>query len=326
MPSAANLFRDVSRAGPHAQITLAQNKRYAIRRLSELTPAGLAHAISSVELSQKTSEGDQASLYLFLGSSSKVNNWDYQHSIPYAMLNARSPIPFVQDFHGDFLRLTLPSSSGSFTIDDLRTRQFNDKTSSVMLVDRWKNGKPEKTISARSTFTLGWNGFFLAAIPIIQFIVGGVAISRIQDPLFTWAAFPTSPNLTDSDIYLVASQWFVFHASGIGMNVWLQLYLRFSVSSGRLVINVVDMDRYVWPGTGQGQMYQALDGNKGSIISGLQTASTALLQTDPLHIACDDVYLLPGTQPDSKATVNESSLGDALDDVTIVLENPRLPF
>jgi hypothetical protein len=37
----------------------------------------------------------------------------------------------------------------------------------------------------------------------------------------------------------------------------------------------------------------------------------------------DEVYLVPGTRPVEAATELETELGDALDDVTIVLVNPR---
>ena len=213
MPSTADLFRDVFRSGPRTQLSLAQDKRYANLRFFDLSPASLVLAISSLDLSQQTTEGDQASLYLFLGSS-PVSNSDFRRSVPHLLLNMRASVPFMQDFHGEFLRLTLPSGNGSFTVDDLRTRQFNDKTTSVMLVDRWKHGKEEKTISARSTLTLPWVGFMNVAIMGIQAAVKGVAISAVQDPLFTWAAFPRSATLTDSDVYMVVSQWLLFHASG----------------------------------------------------------------------------------------------------------------
>ena len=57
-------------------------------------------------------------------------------------------------------------------------------------------------------------------------------------------------------------------------------------------------------------------------MSALQTVSTLVLG-NVTGTVCDDVYLLPGTQPNTKATTNATAKGSALDDVTIVLENPR---
>jgi hypothetical protein len=153
---------------------------------------------------------------------------------------------------------------------------------------------------------------------------GGVAISRIHDPVFSWFAFPP-PNqpLPTNYTYMLVSQWFVFHAWGIGVNAWMMFYVRVGRDgNGKVELNVVDLDFYVWPGTGQAQMITALAGAKNGIMSALQGVSTLILGNVSGTI-CDDVYLLPGTQPNVPAKANASAQGSALNDVTIVLENPR---
>ena len=169
------------------------------------------------------------------------------------------------DFHGEFLRVTLPpGGAGASSVDDLATAAFDDKTNSLLLVDRWRNGATEETVSAANTFTAGWDAAFLGLIPLLQLLLGGgVAISRVQDPVFSWIAFPPSsdPTLATNYTYMLASQWFVFHASGIGVNAWLMFYFRLGRdANGKVELDVVDMDYYVWPGTGQGQMQTALSG------------------------------------------------------------------
>lgn len=315
--TSAAVFRDTSRSGTTLSLALPAGQRYEKRRLLDLMPS-LVHTIRSVELRAGEAE---ASLYLFAGNS-QVPNGDWRRFIPYSVLQSYATVPFMSDFHGDFLRLTVPGGGPPFVVDDLTTLSFQGRTTSLMLVNRWMTGKQERTISARSTFTAPWDlTLSLAIYPIQVALGGGVAISRIQDPVFTWLAFPTRPGLVNTDCYMVVSQWFVFNAWGIGINVWLLFYLHFSVDNNRLALDIVDMDRYVWPGTGQGQVMQAIDGNKGMIISALQGLSTLAFQN--ITTGCDDVYLLPGTQPHLQATGDESEADDALNDVSIVLENPR---
>jgi hypothetical protein len=325
VPSTATVFHDSSERGNHVTLTLADNERYALKHLSELSPSALAFAISSVSLSRKGSNGEELSLYLFTGNT-QIPPWDNRRMIPYVLLNLRAAMPFIEDFHGDFLRLTLPGGhSGAFNVDDLTIAAFNDKTTSLMLVNRFRNGKREKTVSARATFTAPWDAAFMGLIPVMQLLLGGgVGISRVQDPVFSWLAFPAaSQSLPTNFTYMTVSQWFTFNSWGIGVNAWLMFYLRLALdSSGKVEVNVVDMDRYVWPGTGQGEMYQAIDGAKGGIISALQSVSSLILGL-VTGTTCDDIYLLPGTQPNSIAAGNASAHGNALDDVTIVLENPR---
>lgn len=335
MSVSAKVFHDTSLGGRSASLSLTGSQRYDLKRLVDLSPSGLVHAIRSAELGHgflHSSGSAESSLYLFSGLS-PVASSDYRRSIPYAMLNTRATVPFMQDFHGEFLRLTIPASGGpgkaghfatSLVVNDLQTHLFAGRATSVMLANRWIDGKTEKTVSATNTFSAGWDVGLSLAILVIQVLLGGgVAIAKIGDPVFTWTAFPTnSPNLPDNYSYLAISQQLVFNASGFGVNVWLIFYCRLSVNgTGQVVLDFVDMDRYVWPGTGQGEVYQAIDGAKGGIMSALQTVSTLVLGlTDTF---CDDVYLLPGTQPDTPAITNASALGDALNDVTIVLENPR---
>src|SRR5438874_266672 len=128
----AKVFRDTSRRGVSASLSLAADQRYDVKRfLDDLAPSGLAHAISSVELSHGGSDGGaESSLYLFAGNS-QVQSADYRRSIPYSVLNMRTRMPYIQDFHGAFLRLTLPSGSTPFIVDDLRAHSFNDKTTSL---------------------------------------------------------------------------------------------------------------------------------------------------------------------------------------------------
>jgi hypothetical protein len=323
MPGVAHVFRDPARQGTHTHITVADDERYVLKRYSDLAPnPSFAHAISSVDLLRKGADAEETSLYLFTGSSS-IPASDNRRMIPYCLLNGRAEVPFVQDFHGDFLRLTLPAGpGGTMVVNDLTTHAFNDKAMSMMLVNRWRHGRQEQTISARNTFTAGWNFAFMGLIPIVQLLLGGgVAISRIQDPVFSWLPFPPpSQSLATNYAYMAVSQWFVFHASGFGMNAWLLFYLRLGRdTAGQLELNVVDMDRYVWPGTGQGELYTALDGAKGGIISALQDVGTLIIGTLS-HTPCSDVYLLPGTQPNVRATAQASAHGNALEDVTIVLE------
>ena len=66
----------------------------------------------------------------------------------------------------------------------------------------------------------------------------------------------------------------------------------------------------------------ALAGAKNGIMSALQAVSTLVLG-NVKGTVCNDVYLLPGTQPNTRATANASAQGSALNDVTIILENPR---
>jgi hypothetical protein len=221
----------------------------------------------------------ESSLYLFTGQT-LTGFGDYRRLIPQTLLNQRVQAPFV-DFHGDFLRITLaPGAAGTSSIADLATAAFNDKATSLMLVDRWKNGANETTVSAANTFTAGWDLAFLAVIPAAQLLLGGgVAISRVQDPVFSWLAFPP-PNqmLPTNYTYMVASQWFVFNAWGIGVNAWLMFYFRLGRDgNGKVELNVVDMDYYVWSGTGQGQMQTALSGAKNGIMSALQAVSSLVL-------------------------------------------------
>jgi len=242
------------------------------------------------------------------------------------MLNARAPLPFIQDFHGDFLRMTHAEGRGRVAaqeISDLAQRSFDNRTTSVMLVNRFRGGKPETTVSASDTFTASWRLVLAALIPAVQFAMGGgVAIFQMEDPVFTWVAFPpNTPNVPDNYVYMVLSQWFVFHTSGIGINAWLMMYLRLSRDSGgKLEINVVELDRYVWPGTGQGQVSAAIDGAKASIMSAFSNVAGIFLGS-LTQVHCDDVYLLPGKQPNDPATRDGVVLQDALSDVTIVLEN-----
>lgn len=332
MVSTATLFHDLSKAGISTTLALGSSEtdnRYELRRFTELSQPGLAFSISCATLSRGRVVGDstEASLYLFGGNSVTIPYTDLRRSIPNVMLNMRAPLPFIQDFHGDFLRMTLhPHARGQDAtqeINDLGLHQFNDRTTSAMLVNRFRGGKPETTISASDTFTLGWKAVLSLIIPITQVALGGgVAIFQIQDPVFTWVAFPpATPNVPNNYVYMVLSQWFVFHASGIGVNVWLMVYLRLARdNSGKLAVNVVELDRYVWPGTGQGQMYTAIDGAKASIMSGLSNAA-GLILGDLAQVHCDDVYLLPGKQPNAPATQDGIVLQDAMSDVTIVLEN-----
>jgi hypothetical protein len=318
--SSAKVFRDTSRRGVNLTLSLGAGKRYETRRLLDLLPLGLLHAISSLQLAGGSGAAE-SSLYLFAGNSS-IPNWDYRRLIPYALLNQYATVPFMMDFHGDFLRVAVPGTSTPLVVDDLRAFMFQGRTTSLMLVDRWKTGKQEQTISATNTFTFLWDvALSLAIYPIQVVLGGGVAISRNYDPVFTWLAFPSRPGLVSTDTYMVLSQWFTFNASGIGVNVWLLFYLNFNVSNNRLGLDIVDMDSYVWPGTGQGQVMAALAGAKGGILSALQGVSTLFLQNIPT--GCDDVYLLPGKQPHLPATQDAFERDDALNDVTIVLENPR---
>jgi hypothetical protein len=324
----AEAFRDPSLAGTSTRLTLPSatgDKRYDLKRYADISSAGLFHAISSVRISRSGSDCER-SLYLFGGSSTTIPNTDLRRHVPYMMLNLRAPLPYIQDFHGDFLRVTLRAggTSGETVVNDLASHSFGDRTTSVMLVDRWRDGKPETTISASDTFTFGWKTALAGVIPVIQFALGGgVAIAQIGDPVFTWVAFPpATPNVPNNFTYLILSQWFVFHAWGIGVNAWLMLYLRLSrdEGSGKLQLNIVDLDRYVWPGTGQGQMMSAIDSAKAGIMSGLSNA-VGLILGNLAQVRCDDVYLLPGKQPNTKAALDGIVLQDAMSDVTIVLEN-----
>ncbi len=328
MPAVATVFLDPSDAGTSTTLSLPSTPgadRYAWKRFTELSPSGLAFSISSARLSRNRPSDAESSLYLFGGSSPAILNTDLRQNIPYALLNTHAPFPFIQDFHGEFLRISLHPGTrrAEEDIPDLSLHSFNNRTTSMMLVDRWKDGKPETTISASDTFTLGWKAALSVILPVAQLLLGGgVAIMQIQDPVFTWVAHPTNtPNVPNNFIYLVLSQWFTFHASGIGVNAWLMFYLRLSRdSAGKLEVNVVEMDHFVWPGTGQGQMNNALDGAKGGIMSALSGSSTLILGS-LAQVHCDDVYLLPGKQPNTKATQNGIVRQDAMSDVTIVLEN-----
>jgi hypothetical protein len=320
----ATVSRDPGGAGAAVALSLTGAQRYDLRRFSDLSPDALVFSISSASVSRQATHSSESSLYLFTGQTSTAYG-DYRRLIPQTLLNQRVQAPFV-DFHGDFLRITLPpGAAGTSSIADLATAAFNDKATSLMLVDRWRNGAKETTVSTTNTFTAGWDAAFLAVIPVAQILLGGgVAISRIQDPVFSWLAFPPpNQNLPTNYTYMVASQWFVFNAWGIGVNVWLMFYLRLGRDGNdKVELNVVDMDYYVWPGTGQGQMLSALGGAKNGIMSALQAVSSLVLG-NVTGTVCDDVYLLPGTQPDTKAITNASAQGSALNDVTIVLENPR---
>jgi hypothetical protein len=320
----ATVSRDPGGAGAAVTLGLTGAQRYDLRRFSDLSPDALAFSISSASVSRIATRNSESSLYLFTGQTLTASG-DYRRLIPQTLLNLRVQSPFV-DFHGDFLRVTLPpGAAGTSSIADLATAAFNDKATSLMLVDRWRNGVKETTVSAANTFTVGWDAAFMAVIPIAQLLLGGgVAISRVQDPVFSWLAFPP-PNqpLPTNYSYMVASQWFVFNAWGIGVNAWLMFYFRLGRDgNGKVELNAIDMDYYVWPGTGQGQMQTALGGAKNGIVSALQAVSSLVLG-NVTGTVCDDVYLLPGTEPDTQATTNASAKGSALDDVTIVLENPR---
>jgi hypothetical protein len=296
-----------------------------MRGFGDLNPTALALSISSAAISRKAAGTSEASLYLFQGQTS-IGPGDYRLMVPQAVLVSRVGNPFL-DFHGDFLRLTLPGgpTGGSNRMDDLTDAGFNDKTTSVMLVERWQNGAHEETVSAANTFTFGWDAALLGLLPLAQLLLGGgVAISRFQDPVFSWLAFPpTNSGFPTNFTYMVLSQWFVFHASGIGVNVWLVFYFRLGLDgNSKVELNVIDMDYYVWPGTGQGQMMNALQGAKNGIVSALQTLATPILG-NVKGTVCDDVYLLPGMQPNAATNTNASARGSALTDVTIVLVNPR---
>jgi hypothetical protein len=316
--------RDPGGGGGGATLGLSDSQRYDLRRFSDLSPNALAFSISSANVSRQATHDSESSLYLFTGQTPTTNT-DLRRRIPQTLLDLRVQSPFV-DFHGDFLRITLPpGAAGTSGFNDLTVAAFNDMATSVMLVDRWRNGVQEETVSAANTFTAGWDTAFLAILPTAQLLLGGgVAISRFQDPVFSWIAFPPpSQMLPTNYTYMLLSQWFVFNAWGIGVNAWLMFYFRLGRDgNGKVELNVVDMDYYVWPGTGQGQMMTALEGAKHGIMSALQTVSTLVLG-NVKGTVCDDVYLLPGTQPNTKATVNASAQGSALNDVTIILENPR---
>jgi hypothetical protein len=323
----ATVFRDPKEGGAKVALGLTGSQRYDLRRFSDLAPDALIFSASSASVSRSRVNDSESSLYLFSGNS-LFGPADYRLQIPQALLVMRVGSPWI-DFHGDFLQITLPGGpAGSFSFDDLSTAGFNDKTTSVMLVNRWRNGAREETVSAAATFTAPWNFAFEGIIPVIQFFLGGgVAIAKVQDPVFSWIAFPPpNQNLATNFTYMVVSQWFVFNSWGIGVNAWLQFYLRLGLDEDhKLQVNIVDMDFYVWPGTGQGQLMDALSGAKNSIISTLQTTSfivAAIVENLP-GTTCDDVYLLPGTQPDTKATTNGSAKGISLSDVTIVFENLR---
>ena len=320
----ATVSRDPGGGGGGVTLGLSDSQRYDLRRFSDLSPNALTFSISSASVARRATHDSESSLYLFSGQT-PTSNGDLRRLIPQTLINLRVQSPFV-DFHGDFLRITLPPGApGTSDIDDLTVAAFNDKATSVMLVDRWRNGIQEETVSAANTFTAGWDAAFLAVIPIAQVLLGGgVAISKVQDPVFSWIAFPP-PNqaLPTNYTYMLAAQWFVFNAWGIGVNAWLMFYFRLGRDgNGKVELNVVDMDYYVWPGTGQGQLMSALAGAKNGIMSALQTVSTLVLGNVKGTI-CDDVYLLPGTQPNTRAAANASAQGSALNDVTIILENPR---
>ena len=248
--SSAELFRDPLRGGTNTKLSLpaaSGDQRYEWKRFSELAPNDLVSTISSASLTRTEADGGESSLFLFAGSSS-IPNTDYRRSVPYAMLNMRAPLPFIQDFHGDFLRMTLHGGSPTNQIvNDLSLHSFNDRTTSALLVDRWRGGRPEETISVADTFTAPWKAALTMITFVAQFAIGGVSITAIQDPVFTWVAHPpATPNVPNNYVYLVVSQWFVFHAWGIGMNAWLMFYLRLSRDgTGMLELNVVEMDRYV---------------------------------------------------------------------------------
>lgn len=321
MLSAAVVFLDVSQRGAsNLSFSVANNQRLVAKRFFDLSKDGFAHTISSVKIHNK---GTESSLYLFDGTS-QIPRSDYRRFVPYMVIGSTFPVPwpFMLDFHGDFLRLTIAADADTpCTVDDLRTYGFNDRTASLILVSRWKND--EQTISARNTFTLPWNlAIDHILIPLTIAAQPGLNISRIGDPVFTWLAFPNvrRKEFSKTKTYMVVSQWFVFHAGGIGINVWLLFYCDFSVKNNSLQLNIVDLDRYVWPGTGQGQMQQTIDDNKGTILNTIQMVATLLLRFIPS--SCDGVYLLPGTASGSKATRDEAVLGDVFDDVTVVLENP----
>jgi hypothetical protein len=325
MAVSATIARDLAGAGPEVTLGLSGNQRYDLRRISDLSPDALAFSASSASVSRHRTAGSDSepSLYLFSGNTS-ITPGDLRRSIPQMLLMVRTQSPF--DFLGDFVRLTLPPGrANTFRVDDLTSVGFNDKTTSAILVNRWRGGAREETVSAATTFTAGWDGAFKIVIPILQVILGGgVAISANQDPVFTWLPFPPgTQTLPTNYVYMVVSQWFVFNAWGIGVNAWVMFYLRLGRdNNSKLELNVVDMDYYVWPGTGQGQMMSTLSGAKSGIVSALQTASSLILG-NVKGTVCDDVYLLPGTQPNVKANVNASAQGAGLSDVTIVLENPR---
>jgi hypothetical protein len=320
----ATVSRDPGGGGGGVTLGLSDSQRYDLRRFSDLSPDALTFSISSASVSRRVTHDSESSLYLFSGQT-PVSSGDLRRLIPQTLLSLRVRSPFV-DFHGDFLRITLPpGAAGTSGLDDLTAAAFNDKATSVMLADRWRNGVQEETVSAANTFTAGWDAAFMAVIPIAQVLLGGgVAISKIQDPVFSWIAFPPpSQALPTNYTYMLAAQWFVFNAWGIGVNAWLMFYLRLGRDgNGKVELNVLDMDYYVWPGTGQGQLMNALDGAKNGIMSALQAVSTLVLG-NVKGTVCDDVYLLPGTQPDIRAATNASAQGSALNDVTIILENPR---
>lgn len=319
----ATIARDLAGAGPTVTLSLTGNQRYDLRRFSDLAAAGLVASASSASLFRQ--ENSEVSLYLFSPQAAISAN-DLRRLIPQSLLLMRAGAPPFADFQGDFVRLTLPpGTANTFKVDDLTSVGFNDRTTSAMLVSRWTGGAQEETVSVSNTFTNPWNDAFLGLIPLAQLLLGGgVAISKIQDPVFTWLPFPpATQSLPTNYAYVVVSQWFVFNAWGIGINVWLMLYLRLGRDgNSKVEVNVVDMDYYVWPGTGQGEMMNALSGAKNGIMSALQTAST-LVFTNVTGTVCDDVYLLPGTQPNVKATETASAHGAGLSDVTIVLVNPR---
>lgn len=92
---------------------------------------------------------------------------------------------------------------------------------------------------------------------------------------------------------------------------------------GGVSMNVVEMDRYVAPAlVGASQLETAIDGAKAGLMSALSGASFLFLNVLAKKY-CDEVYLPPGKQPNSRTSQDSMVLEDALSDTTIVLVNPR---
>jgi hypothetical protein len=285
----------------------------AYQVLSFTSNFGQTRLISSAEVEKLPSE---ASLYLFDGYS---NEQDHRRLVPWSMLGGQSFIEGVE-FHGGFLCITKPeNASDRFYVNDLRPWAFDNRTRSVMLVSQWH--EREERLSVRKIFTYPWTLVWDNAVrPALLSAMPGANIARAADPHFTWLAFPRRSGFSESRAYLVASQWVVIHASGIGMNAWLMFFLDLHVQGKHLKIDIVDFGYYVSPGTGQGQLMDALEKQKGSIMSVAQIFAGTLFSLIPSE--CDDVYLLPGDQTGARPRTPEIRIGNALDDVTIVLENP----
>ena len=160
----ATVSRDPGGAGAKTTLGLSGSQRYDLRRLSDLSPNALSLTISSASVSRGAAHDSESSLYLFSGQT-LTGYGDFRRSIPQTLLIMRANSGFV-DFHGEFLRVTLPpGAAGASSVDDLATAAFDDKTNSLLLVDRWRNGATEETVSAANTFTAGWDAAFLGLIP-----------------------------------------------------------------------------------------------------------------------------------------------------------------